>query len=238
MSVASSLPPSVKAGLRPYWRAFKQLRSAAARSADDLGVRVRVDYMKVKRTFVKAPIPIEAHGQLNLHLGCGRIDHKEFINIDGYPFPNVDYVQAIDRLPQFKTGTVDLIYASHCLEHFHYRETEKVLTEWFRVLKAGGTLRVSVPDFDKLVDIYTAHRKDPDVIIEQLMGGQNNKYNFHYTALSTENLGRMMRNVGFTTVRPWQPGSASLMTFADFSTYRKEVAGNHHEISLNIEAVK
>jgi predicted SAM-dependent methyltransferase len=238
MTIASSLPPSLKSGLRPYWHALKRLQSDFDRTADEFGLRTRIWTSKVRQAFVPVRAPAAANGRLNLHLGCGGVDHPEFVNVDGYPFPHVDFVQTIDRLPRFKTGTVDLIYASHCLEHFHYRATVDVLTEWNRVLKRGGILRLSVPDFDKLVDLYQARGRDPDVVIEQLMGGQNNRYNFHYTALSEVNLTRALLAAGFSSVRPWQPGTNPLTTFADFSVYQKEVDGRGHEISLNIEAVK
>ena len=238
MNVDSFISPSVKSGLRPYVHALREFRSSLSRSASETAVQARVRYMGIKRSIIRAQPPAEAHGKLNLHLGCGRVDHKEFINIDGYPFPHVHYVQTIDKLPQFADNTVDLIYASHCLEHFAYNQTKTVLAEWFRVIKKGGTLRISVPDFDKLVDIYLIHKKDPDVMIEQLMGGQNHKYNFHYTVLNDINLTRMLKAVGFETVRDWVPNSGPLTSFPDFSIYRKEIAGQWHDISLNIEAVK
>lgn len=173
-----------------------------------------------------------------MHLGCGNIDHIKFINIDGYPHPHVHYVQTIDRLPQFKDGSVDLIYASHCLEHFCYTQTGDVLKEWQRVLRKGGVLRLSIPDFDKLVEIYRIHNQDPDVILPQLMGGQDNTYNFHYTALNIVNLSRLLRSAGFARIELWHPGSDDLTTLDDFSTYKKEVAGQLYEVSLNIEAIK
>lgn len=217
--------------LRPYWHMLKKFYCW-------LQLQPRIIFIKLKRLFIAAKIPVQAEGDLNLHLGCGEIDHKKFINIDGYPFPHVHYVQSIDRLPQFKDGCVDLIYASHCLEHFSYFQTKTVLEEWYRVLKKEAVLRLSVPDFDKLVEIYSIHNHDPDMINSQLMGGQNNKFNFHYTALNKVNLGRMLLAVGFTEIREWQPGTEDLMTFNDFSIYKKEIAGNHYEVSLNIEAVK
>jgi predicted SAM-dependent methyltransferase len=194
--------------------------------------------MGIKRSIIRAQPPAEAGGKLNLHLGCGRVDHKEFINIDGYPFPHVHYAQVIDKLPQFDDQSVDLIYASHCLEHFKYHDTHRVLSEWHRVLRKGAVLRISVPDFDRLLDIYHANNNDPDVILPQLMGGQNNKYNFHYTAFNELNLTRMLKAAGFREVRLWQPGSGPLTTFPDFSTYKKEVGGRLYEVSLNIEALK
>lgn len=181
---------------------------------------------------------MQAEGKLYLHLGCGHVNHKYFIHIDGYPFPHVHYVQSIDKLSQFDDARVDLIYASHCLEHFGYLRTKAVLEEWYRVLRKGAVLRLSVPDFDKLVEIYTIHHHDPDVILPQLFGGQNNKYNYHLTALNKLNLSRLLQEVGFEEIREWQPGAEELMTFDDFSIYKKEIEGKLYEISLNIEAIK
>lgn len=193
---------------------------------------------RIKRMLFGMPRIREAGIKVNLNLGCGNINHEKFINIDGYPYPHVHYVQQVERLPQFKDDSVDLIYSSHCLEHFKYSQTKQVLEEWYRVLKKGSILRLSVPDFDKLVHIYELHQRDPDVIIEQLMGGQDNKYNFHLTVLNKVNLSKMLREVGFVDVREWMPGADDITTFDDFSIYKKEVAGNKYEISLNIEAVK
>lgn len=231
-----------KQRLRAYWYTSKQLSSEyrleVTRFADWLRLHVKIYYVKLKRLFISAKMPDAAEGRLNLHLGCGKIDHNKFINIDGYPFPHVHYVQTIDKLPQFKDGSVDLIYASHCLEHFGRLQTGAVLSEWYRVLKKGAILRISVPDFDKLVELYSIYNRDPDVILPQLMGGQNNKYNFHLTAFNKVNLSRLLLGAGFSEIREWQPGADDLSTFNDFSVYKKEVLGTRYEISLNIEAVK
>ena len=40
------------------------------------------------------------------------------------------------------------------LEHFKRRDVTRVLEEWRRVLKPGGTLRISVPDFAAVCGIY------------------------------------------------------------------------------------
>ena len=229
--LSDHLPIPAKNILRPYWRALNQF-------VGWMKLQPRIGFVKIKRLFFAAPLPAAAQGKLYLHLGCGGVNHEKFINIDGYPFPHVHYVQSIARLPQFKDGSVDLIYASHCLEHFGYVQTKSVLEEWFRVLKNGAVLRLSVPDFDKLVEMYRICDRDPDVILPQLMGGQNNKFNFHYTALNKVNLGRLLTEVGFTEIREWVPGTNELMTFNDFSIYKKEVAGKRYEVSLNIEAIK
>ena len=138
----------------------------------------------------------------------------------------------------FGNETVDLIYASHCLEHFPYKQTKDILQEWHRVLKNGGVLRLSIPDFDKLVNIYQNNGNDPDAIIEQLMGGQNNRFNFHLTAINRINLEKLLKATGFSEIKEWHPGTNKQTTFDDFSTYKKDIDGTLYEISLNIEATK
>ena len=113
------------------------------------------------------------------------------------------------------------------LEHFKYRNIDRVLSEWARVLKPGGVLRLSVPDFDKLLVIYSDTR-NPDDFIEQLMGGQNNRYNFHYVLFNKTNLVNYLARAGFVDIQEWIPGSNDLTTFGDFSVYQKEI--KRHEI--------
>lgn len=185
------------------------------------------------------PVPVNnGAGRLNIHLGCGPINHPAFVNVDGFPFPHVHYVHRIDKLPMFNSNTADLVYASHCLEHFPYRSIKDVLLEWNRILKVGGVLRLSVPDFDKLILIAQNNNNDPDVIIEQLMGGQNNKFNYHLAVFNRVNLEKVLFESGFSEPEEWLPGSEELTSFDDFSGYQKNVNNKYYEVSLNLQARK
>lgn len=172
-----------------------------------------------------------------VNLGCGTTSHPKFINVDGYPHNHVHYIHTIDKLPMFEDESIDLIYASHCLEHFKYRQIDSVLGNWSRKLKPGGVLRLSVPDLDKLLDIYHDTR-NPDNFVEQLMGGQDNRYNFHYAIFNRVNLDAHLLRAGLENIREWTPGADELSTFDDFSVYSKVVAGKTYSISMNIEATK
>ena len=44
-----------------------------------------------------------------------------------------------------QNDSYDFVHASHCLEHF--AEPEKVLARWWEILKPGGHLIVTVPDW-------------------------------------------------------------------------------------------
>ena len=198
----------------------------------------KASIFKVTRNFVRPPFPQLETGEINLNLGCGFINHPHFINIDCLPLPHVHYIRSIDNLSPFATESVDLIYASHSLEHFPHSQTKQVLTEWFRVLKKGGVLRLSVPDFDLLVKIYEQNSYDVELILHPLMGSQNYKYNFHMTAFNSKYLSKLLKSVGFKLVQPWEPGHSEQTTFNDFSVGKLPLNGKEYPVSLNLEAIK
>ena len=91
--------------------------------------------------------------KLKLHLGGGKRYIPGFIHIDIADFPHIDYKGDIGDLSMFKSNTVDLIYCCHAFEYFDRMEGKLVLTEWYRVLKKGGILRLAVPDFENIVKV-------------------------------------------------------------------------------------
>ncbi len=93
---------------------------------------------------------------LRLNLGCGPFKLKHFKNIDINKDLKPDIVADITDLP-FEPGTVDEIYAGHVLEHFDWRDGERALGHWVSMLRPGGKISVSVPDYDMLCRTYLAH---------------------------------------------------------------------------------
>ncbi len=183
-------------------------------------------------------LPRHPQGERYVHLGCGPINHPAFINVDAIPRPHVHYVGGISRLPMFHDDTIDLLYASHCLEHLSYRDTREVLAEWCRAIKPGGVLRVSVPDLDRLIEIYEADDRNLGSVIGQLYGGHDNPYNVHMAIFNRTSLEHLMDEVGFENCRLWKPGYDYLSTIEDFSSYVKKAGGNVYPVSLNLEATK
>ena len=174
-----------------------------------------------------------------LHLGCGPVDYPGFINIDKYPFQHVHYLRNVKRLPHFKNESADLIYISHCLEHFSYLEVPGILNEYYRVLKPGGILRISVPDFDKILTIYEKEQTI-ESIEQRVLGGHDYKFNFHYAIFNQSYLEKLLTSAGFGTVKNWEFGTGPFKDLPDWSGKKVLVnPGNReYEISLNIEAIK
>ena len=123
----------------------------------------------------------------------------------------------------YKDESVDEVYASHVLEHFGAGETEKVLSEWFRVLKPGGVIRVGVPDFKIIAKAYVEGVDLGFPIGSLLMGGQIDENDFHKTIFDESGLRVLMEKAGFVGVKRFTPMHPDTTT---------------NPCSLNLEAVK
>lgn len=195
-------------------------------------------FEEVKREILSPKLPKNPNGKIYIHLGCGAINAQGFINVDLRPFSHVHYIQEVENLSIFPDEYADLIYASHVLEHISHSKLSEVLQEWQRVLKKGGILRISVPDFEKLVNVYFSERNDIKSIIGPLMGGQDNSYNFHKSVFNENYLKELLLLSGFREVRHWKPEEVELHSFEDWASHPIKVKTTEYLISLNIEAVK
>ena len=193
---------------------------------------------KIKRSFISPTIPQNPDGKILIHLGCGEKNAPGWINVDLLKLPHIHFLQDATNLSNFKTNFADLIYASHVLEHVPHQQTISVLKEWRRVLKPSGVLRLSVPDFDKIIHIYNSENKNIESIIKPLMGGQDYQYNFHQNVFNQNYLSFLLKQAGFSQVKSWYPQNAPYHTFSDWSSKLISVNNKKYPISLNLEAVK
>lgn len=192
-----------------------------------------------KRRIARPSLPKNKDGKVLIHIGCGKTNSPEFINVDARPLAHVHIAtDDITSLSDFETGTVDMVYMCHILEHIKGSDLKRVLSEMKRVLKVGGVLRLSVPDFDRLLEVYDACGKDIDVISRQLMGGQDHEYNVHYSVFNHTRLSELLEEVGFREIVPWDPDNCQYHDFKDRASRRLKVNGREIMISLNLEAIK
>jgi predicted SAM-dependent methyltransferase len=89
-----------------------------------------------------------------LNLGCGKCFHSAWVNVDfsGRP-PDVLGCDLRKGIP-FASSGFQVVYHSHLLEHFPRELADGFLEECYRVLAAGGVLRVVVPDLERIVTLY------------------------------------------------------------------------------------
>ena len=83
-------------------------------------------------------------------LGCSTFKTLDrAIGVDIEQKEGVDIVASVDDLPMIESGSVDVILASHILEHME--DTDKTLKEWRRILKDNGRIIIILPD-DEVID--------------------------------------------------------------------------------------
>lgn len=126
--------------------------------------------------------------------------------IDANPGDVVDHVGDAGDLGRFETGTFEAVYASHVLEHFDYKDAlPAALREWHRVLSPGGTLYVSVPDFDVLASLFVLKDKltleERFHVMRMLFGGHVDAHDYHQVGLSVDFLAVFLGEAGFVNAR-------------------------------------
>ena len=152
--------------------------------------------------------------QIKLHLGCGGIRWKDFINVDLYPA--VEGVQDDSRsgcvadvfedirslgLPP---ESVDEIYSSHVVEHFVRWEACDMLAEWHKVLRTGGVLVIEMPSFWRCIAwLFHPSKKKRELARPQFYGNQWDKLDFetHRYVWSAREIRKVLKGIGFRKVK-------------------------------------
>ena len=98
-----------------------------------------------------------------LNVGCGFNLNEQFINLDYQWRPNLDLCWDIRHGIPLESNSVNGIYSEHCLEHITFEQVQKVLTEFYRLLKPQGNVRIIVPDAELYINLYNRSRNGETV---------------------------------------------------------------------------
>ncbi len=177
-----------------------------------------------------------------LHLGCGSRFIPGFEHIDSSHHRHLSHCADVSHLPMYADGTVNLIYASHVLEHFGRLEYRRVLREWHRLLCPGGVLRLAVPDFAAVAALYMEQGLVDGLtgLVGLVSGGQRDASDYHKMIFDEALLGRALLEVGFSSFRRWDWRSTEHADIDDYSqAYLPHLdKDNGRLMSLNIEGIK
>ena len=184
---------------------------------------------------------------VKLHLGCGKRNLPGYINVDMDKHPHIDYNHDIRTLPMFSDASVDLIYNCGTFEYFDRYEVLDVLKEWRRVLKPSGVLRVSVPNFESVIEVYSQNGRNLDgegilgllygrIEIETLNGPE---VMYHKTVYDYDSLRKLFNSAGFINVKKYNWWDVLPHDYDDYSmAYIPYKDKNGIQMSLNIECTK
>ena len=149
-------------------------------------------------------------GGLRLHLGCGDNVKADWLNVDLHPA--ADLRLDVRRRWPFPDGCAREVYAEHLFEHLAWPdEGGHFLAEAHRVLRPGGTLRLSVPDLARHVRAYTsgdpAFRSAFAPFLPPWAATRGDALNHHFRqggehhyAYDSETLARRLTDAGFADV--------------------------------------
>lgn len=140
-----------------------------------------------------------------LHIG-GQVRAAGWEVLDVNPGPAVDHVADARNLSIFADDTFAVVYASHVVEHFDYKdELAATLTEWHRVMEPGGLIYISVPDLDVLarlfIDRQSLSPQERFLVMQMIFGAHSDKFDYHLVGLNDQFLGSFLRLAGFTDMK-------------------------------------
>lgn len=189
---------------------------------------------------------------LNLGSFVDVINHPFWLNMDILPLQqhpsilNTVHFQQHDLrqgLPQFQNDSVDIIRASHVIEHLSLEDAKQLMLECYRVLKVNGVLRVSVPDIDTMIRQYIADGMDwyngvqPDEFINAPTQGEklsrlifSGDYS-HRAVYSPEMMWHMISKAGFDA-------SVMLPGWSHSPIIERDTQDQHVRESFVMEGVK
>jgi predicted SAM-dependent methyltransferase len=146
-----------------------------------------------------------------LNVGCGPHKLPGWINADVYrihdrllrPSLAPDWMVDLTRPLPCPNGRFDGAFAEHICEHLSYSENVDLLAELRRVLRAGGTLRVVVPDLDRYLCFATLQERFPKfsryASLPEAISNLTQSY-AHRSVWNATLLSEVLEAVGFTGV--------------------------------------
>ena len=186
-----------------------------------------------------------------LHIGAGNRKIKDWLNTDIGNKSIMPVVDVTKKFP-FNTKTFDYVFSEHMIEHIKYQDGVKMLKESFRVLKSNGKIRISTPDLQFLIDLYSNEKdqlqkdyvewscKNYQLTEGSIIEVVNNYFQswghqFIYDKNTIENT---LKAVGFTKIEFFKINESNNLDLKDLEN-DKRLPKNFLQLeSLSVEATK
>ncbi len=160
-----------------------------------------------------------------LHVGSGpagneavhhlfRGSNWEHVRVDIDPDVKPDVVDDIRTLKNFENASADGVYSSHNLEHLHFNDVHVALKTFYRVLKPGGRVFITMPDlalacqFIASGDPFTILYHSPagpitpiDVVFGYRPWTYNNPHQQHRCGFTKDVLEQLLFDCGFCNIQ-------------------------------------
>lgn len=180
--------------------------------------------------------------RLKLATAMGFLNEQQIQNIKWNQKNNIQFADATKKLP-FETSSVDCIYTSHMVEHLSQEGARCFLREVKRVLKAGGVIRIAVPDIRIAINDYLISN-DADAFMKNILVQAPeiktikqkiilfvSGYRHHQWMYDGESLAKLLIEMGFSGAEICQDGKTNITDPGALNLYEQV------EHSVYVEAI-
>ena len=161
-----------------------------------------------------------------LNVGCGYPLHQRLhphfqgpqwreLRLDIDPAVRPDIVCSMTQMTPVADASVDAVWSSHNLEHLYRHEVPLALGEFFRVLKPGGLLLLTLPDLQRVAEMVAADGLEieayrsasgPITPLDMIFGhgaslAQGHLFMAHKTGFTLTSLDHALGDAGFVGVQ-------------------------------------
>jgi len=125
----------------------------------------------------------------------GVISEQRYLQHRNGIFKSARYLNLRKEFP-YQDERFSYVFMGHVLEHLYPNEAIYCLKEVYRVLRKGGTVRISVPDLDRIVADYDPNLTEVflELIFESKQKRDKNRHHWHYNESS---LKKILKEIGF-----------------------------------------
>ena len=197
---------------------------------------------------------LEGHRVRKLHIGCGGMILKNWLNTDLDPSDNQLFIDARKKLP-FDDSTFDYLFSEHLIEHLEYPEGVDFFLECFRIIKPCGVIRIATPDLRFLIELYNAEKNElqehyiawaihsflPDVGVPQDTQVINNFFRNwgHKFIYDFKTLQATMQRAGFINITPCTVGESDDAELRGIESHGKVIPEMFNRLeTMVVEAIK
>jgi predicted SAM-dependent methyltransferase len=100
---------------------------------------------------------LRATDEPKLHIGGGWHLIEGWLNTDIALISGVMHMDATRSFP-FREETFQFVFTEHMVEHIAYRQFVAMLCECRRVMRNGGIIRITTPDLNALIGLFSTSR--------------------------------------------------------------------------------
>ena len=186
-----------------------------------------------------------------LHIGAGNRKINNWLNTDIGNKTIMPVVDVTKKFP-FDTGTFNYVFSEHMIEHINYQDGVKMLKESFRVLKSNGKIRISTPDLQFLIDLYS---KEKDQLQKDYIEWSCKNYNLtegsiievvnnyfqswgHQFIYDKKTIENTLKAAGFTKVEFFKINESNSLELKDLENDTRLPKNFLQLESLSVEATK